>query len=450
MNDIPLFLTNTLTGTKEVFKPLHNKTVTMYVCGITPYDFAHLGHARVYIIFDVLYRLLTFLGYKVMYCRNITDIDDKLLARAEKLYGDQMAYTRVADQYIKAFQEDMRMLACLPPTYEPRVTDNIADIIEFIQALIANKKAYVADGDVYFDVAQAPSYGKLSKQNLKELHAGARVEINPKKRSPLDFALWKSEPEGSFWSSPWGYGRPGWHIECSALAFKFLGKTIDIHAGGADLIFPHHENEIAQTEGRTGQMFARVWLHNAFVQINKEKMSKSLGNFFTIRELLKTVDPMVLRFLMLNHHYRAPIDFALDDIMSLKRAYQRLCVLFDQTPCPRLDKKIVLQSPLVIQMLEMVCDDLNTVGALGIVFKHAKQLAEDEQQRCAVKQFMQEVFGLSLQPLSEEEVQITSEIQQLLDERERARQQKDWKRADELRAKLVALGVQIHDTKQKN
>ncbi len=281
-----LYLTNSLTGKKEEFKPITPGHVLMYVCGVTPYDKAHVGHGRCYITFDVLFRLLTFLGYKVSYCRNFTDIDDKILNKAEKEFGDRQRYKDISARYIASYHADMQKINCLPPTFEPRVTETIQPIIDFIAGLIQEGKAYAVDGDVYFRINAFPEYGKLSKHKLQDLHAGVRVELNSKKEHPLDFALWKAEPDGTFWKSPWGYGRPGWHIECSAMASKYLAQHIDIHAGGLDLMFPHHENEIAQSEALQGAPFARYWVHNGFVQVNNEKMSKSLGNFFMLEDVL--------------------------------------------------------------------------------------------------------------------------------------------------------------------
>ena len=308
-------LTNSCAGKKEIFD-IKNETVQLYVCGITPYDYTHIGHGRCYVLFDVLYRYLRSIGVKVIYCRNFTDIDDKLLCKAQELYGDQFQYKKVADAFIENYLQDMESLNCLFPDYQPRVTEVIDDIIEFIDGLIKKNCAYVVNGDVYFSVKNFPEYGQLSKRKLDQLCAGARVDINEQKRDPLDFALWKAGAEGTFWKSPWGWGRPGWHIECSVMAYKNLGKTIDIHGGGMDLIFPHHENEKAQSEALWNQSFARVWMHVAFVQINKEKMSKSLGNFFTLRELFNKFDPMVIRFYLLSHHYRSPIDFCSKTVRS--------------------------------------------------------------------------------------------------------------------------------------
>jgi cysteinyl-tRNA synthetase len=438
-------LSNTLTNKKEKFSPLDPKEVKLYVCGITPYDFAHIGHGRCYITFDVLYRLLKTEYPKVTYCRNFTDVDDKLMARAEKELGDKLRYHEVAQKFIKAYTEDVTRLNCLPPDIEPLATQTIDAIITLVQGLIDKGLAYEVDGDVYFSVRDFKDYGKLSKRKLDDLQAGARVDINDKKKDPLDFALWKAEKEGTFWKSPWGYGRPGWHIECSAMAGKHLGEHIDIHAGGMDLIFPHHENEVAQSEGVYGADFARYWMHNAFVQLDKEKMSKSLGNFFTLREVFEQFDPMVIRFYILQHHYRSPLDFSFDDIKASEKAYRRLCKAFSGATCAAsLDDEHVQDSQIFKQLMRFVKDDLNSAGAMGIVFENLSDLQED---LCAVKLFLQEILGLTLKPLPEVTVKITPEIQALIDAREQARADKDWAKADELRDTLVELGVAVQDKK---
>jgi cysteinyl-tRNA synthetase len=340
----------------------------------------------------------------------------------------------------------MRKLNCMSPRYEPRVTDNMPEIVEFIDGLIKAGKAYAVDGDVYYSISSFPEYGKLSKQKIDDLVAGARVEKNEKKQDVLDFALWKSEPEGTFWESPWGYGRPGWHIECSALAKKFLGEQIDLHAGGMDLIFPHHENEVAQSEGLHNVPFARYWMHNAFVQVKKEKMSKSLGNFFTLRDVFAEFDPMVIRYYILTHHYRAPLDFSFDDITAVEKSYRRLCALF-ATVGEQPAHEVVVASLLVKKMLTFLVDDINTVGMLGVVFEHIDVLRTDESERACVKALLQQVLGVTLVPLAEKSVEITPEIQALLDAREQARVDKNWARADELRTQLTAMGVDLKDKK---
>lgn len=442
-------ITNTLTGKKEQLKPLYPHKITLYVCGVTPYDFSHIGHARVYIIFDIFYRLLTFLDNNVIYCRNFTDIDDKLINRAQKEYGNQNSFLMVANQFIQAYQEDMIALNCLPPTFQPRVTEHIPEIIAFIKELIDMGKAYVVGGDVYFSIQSFPTYGNLSKQKLEDLQAGSRVEVNEKKKNPLDFALWKGEPEGTFWKSPWGYGRPGWHIECSALARHFLGEHIDVHGGGMDLMFPHHENEIAQSESLWGAPFARYWMHNAFVRIDQEKMSKSLNNFFTIRDIIKKYDPMVLRYMITSHYYRAPLDFSFEDLDVAQKTYQKLCNFFQKIESPEpLSYAEIKRSEIVQKMVEFLSDDLNTPGMLGVIFENLKNLAANSQEACAVKAFIIDVLGLTLVPLPEKEIVITAQIQQLIEERELARTAKDWKKADELREKLRQLGYEVQDGKK--
>ena len=438
---------NTLTGKKELFKPIKDPIVTLYVCGITPYDYAHLGHGRVYVIFDVLYRLLSFNGYKVQYCRNFTDIDDKIIARAEKELGSADRYAQIANKYIQSFEEDMSALFNQKPGVEPRVTQTIPEIIKFIEGLIEHKKAYVSDGDVYFDIMKFPTYGQLSKQKIDDLIAGARVEVNEKKRHPLDFALWKSEPETTFWKSPWGWGRPGWHIECSAMAAKYLGTTIDIHAGGQDLMFPHHENERAQSEGLYEKPFVHYWMHNGFVRINKEKMSKSLGNFFTLRDIFKKYDPVIVRYYLLNHHYRAPLDFSFDDLDALTKSYQRLARAFDAVDCKEMSPLQIRESKIVQKMLDFLSDDLNTPGMFGVLFENLSAIQGDREELCRVKEFMRHGLGLPLVPLPEKEVELTPEIARLINEREAARLAKDFKKADEIRDKLKQLGYEAKDKK---
>ena len=443
-NTTMLTITNTKTGRKELFVPQHAPKVLLYVCGVTPYDAAHLGHGRCYVSFDLLYRLLQFLGYEVRYCRNFTDIDDKLIRRAQKRFGDGLRYAEIADEYIASYHADMAALGNLPPTYEPRVTENIPQIIDCIQGLIASGHAYQSGDSVYFSLATFPEYGALSKHNLTDLCAGARVEISEDKRDPLDFALWKGEDGGTFWESPWGWGRPGWHIECSVLAKIYLGDTIDIHAGGFDLVFPHHENEIAQSEALNGKPFARYWMHNGFVQINKEKMSKSLGNFFTLRDVYKEYDPQVLRYYYLTHHYRAPLEFAFDDLKAAAVSYKKLIRFFaDTDSAEETDSRFLV----VAGMLDALCNDLNTSALFGVLFESLPLLETDGVQRSAVKKFIQQVLGLSLEAIVEKTVTITPEIEALLQSRKQARVDKDWAKADMLREKLKQLGFTVQDKK---
>lgn len=440
-------VTNSRTGKKEPFTPIEHKKASMYVCGITPYDYAHVGHGRVAVVFDLLYRLFKFLDFDVTYCRNFTDIDDKLLRRSQEELGDQLRYKELADKYIKAYSEDVKELNCLDPDIEPRVTDHISEIISFIQALVQNGNAYNVDGDVYFSISSFPNYGRLSKHKLEDLRSGSRVEVDTRKKDPLDFALWKKTDEGTFWISPWGYGRPGWHIECSVLASHYLGKQIDIHGGGMDLLFPHHENEIAQSEALQKKTFVNYWMHNAFVRIDKEKMSKSLGNFFTLRQVFEKFAPIIVRFYYINHQYRAPLDFSFEELESLEKSYNRLCRLFVDPTGYSLEKKQVMDSEIVRKMITLLSDDLNSPGMLGVLFQHGEKIKNDPRERAAVQMFVQEVLGLPLKPIEGKKLELTPELRALIAEREEARKAKDWKKADELRDKLKELGVDVQDKK---
>lgn len=445
-----LILTNTLTNKVEKFIPQFDSKVLMYVCGITPYDYAHIGHGRCYVTFDVLFRLLQFLGYEVTYARNFTDVDDKLINRAEKENQNPHKYLEIANHFINAYHTDMHALNCLPPTFEPRVTQTIDQIIDFVLGLIKLGKAYVAKGDVYFSISDFPQYGKLSKRDLSELQAGARVQIREDKKNPLDFALWKSEPEEQpGWPSPWGWGRPGWHIECSAMSKQFLGETIDIHAGGMDLIFPHHENEVAQSEGLSGKTFARYWLHNAFVRVNQEKMSKSLGNFVTLNDLFKQFHPQVVRFYFLNHQYRSPLDFSFEDLSAFIKSYNRLVQVFDTVEDISINssQNALKDITLLNKLINALCDDLNTAKLFGILFENIKDILKDKEQAQAIKNFLKNVLGLTLEALPIKEIVITPQIERLITERDEARKNKDWAKADELRTKLKDLGFEVQDKK---
>lgn len=433
--------TNTLSGKKEEF--VVGKQLKMYVCGVTPYDDAHVGHGRCYVAFDLLYRMLRSFGTSVTYCRNFTDIDDKTMRRAEKEFGDRLRFNEIADRYIKNFHHDIGKLNCLSPDVEPRVTENIPQIIEFIKKLIDKGDAYQAGNDVYFQIEKFPEYGKLSKQKIEDLYAGVRIDVCQQKKNPLDFALWKSEPEGEFWSSPWGYGRPGWHIECSVLARLNLGEHIDIHGGGLDLIFPHHENEIAQSESLFGAPFSRMWMHNGMVNSNKEKMSKSLGNFFVLRDLYKHFDPMVIRYYFLMHHYRMPIEFSFEGLTSAQKSYERLIRLFIVDGV----EVAGYHSEIIDRMLEFLQDDLNTPGLLGVIFENSTEIAQNKHELAAVKNILVNELGLTLQPLPERTVELTPEIEALIDARNKARREKNWARADELRDQLQQLGFDVHDGK---
>ncbi|RTL07226.1 cysteine--tRNA ligase [Candidatus Dependentiae bacterium] len=444
-----LHITNTMTGKKQPVQA-NNKNLSLYVCGITPYASAHIGHGRCYISFDLLFRLLTFLQYKVTYCRNITDIDDKLLHAAEAKYGDKMRYQEIATYFFDQFKKQMSLLNIKNPTVEPRVTEHIQDIIAFIDVLIEKGHAYQIDGDVYFAINTYPAYGSLSGQKTEHMLAGARVEVNDKKKNPLDFVLWKGEQTG-FWPSPWGNGRPGWHIECSAMAAHFFGDRLDIHAGGLDLIFPHHENEKAQSESRFGVSFADCWMHNGLVTVNHEKMSKSVGNFITLEEVTATYHPMVVRYYFLTFHYKAPAEFNNEGLDSAFKTYERLVQwaspVWNKNPS-NITCSIMKKHSLTQKLLSALCDDLNTPAFLGILFENLKLITQDTQLHQTVVAFIQTVLGLDLAALPEKELVLTAEIKDLIAQREKARALKDWKKADALRELLLAKGYVVQDKKQ--
>lgn len=448
-----LKITNTLTNKIETVQFADHNKVKMYVCGITPYDYAHIGHGRVYVTFDVLFRLLNLFGYQVTYCRNFTDVDDKLINRAQKEFDNPHKYLDIATQFINSYHEDMHNLNCLPPTFEPRVTEHIQDIITFVSGLIKANKAYVSGHDVYFNIAHFPEYGKLSRRNIDDLLAGARVQVREDKKNPLDFALWKSEPaDQPGWQSPWGWGRPGWHIECSAMAKHFMGETIDIHAGGMDLIFPHHENEVAQSEALSGKIFSRYWVHNAFVRINQEKMSKSLGNFVTLRDIFEKFHPSVVRYYYLSHYYRHPLDFSFQDLEAFTKSYHKLAQVFgpiEALPSTDLQNSNIENNPVLQKLFSALCEDLNTAKLFGILFDNLKTIAQNQQQAQEIKTFLVEVLGLSFEPLPEQKIEITPEIQELITKRDNARKEKNWAEADKLRDKLRELGYEGQDTKSK-
>ena len=444
-----LRITNSLTGQKEPFKPVFSGEVNLYVCGITPYDFSHIGHGRCYVVFDMIYRYLSFLGYQVKYCRNFTDIDDKLIMKAEKEFNDASRYQEIAHRYIDAYHEDMKSLNCLSPDKEPRVTQTIPQIIEFVEGLIANGSAYELEGSVYFRVRLFNGYGKLSKQDINDLRAGARIDVDDKKEDPLDFALWKADVPSVSFQSPWGFGRPGWHIECSAMAHDYFKGTVDIHGGGMDLLFPHHENEIAQSESLYPAPFVNYWMHNAFVRINKEKMSKSLNNFFTLKDILKDFDPMVLRFYFLKHHYRGPLDFSFEDLQVAEKTYKRLVHFFaDVESFPKSLLFAEAKNIAVVQaMSDCLADDFNTSGLFGVLFESLDNLQADNEEKAQVKSFITNILGLTLAPIAEKIIEITPEIQTLIDARLQARTDKNWQLADEIREQLKNLGFEVQDKK---
>ncbi len=475
---------NTLSRKKERFVPLVSPRVTMYVCGVTAYDDSHLGHARAAVFFDVVFRFLKHLGYEVLYVRNYTDVDDKIIRRAQK---EGVSCEELAEKYIRSFAEDMQALKVLSPTYEPKATEHIPQIISLIQRLIDRGLAYVVEGDVYFAVEKFPEYGKLSGRHLEEMRAGARISVSEKKRHPLDFALWKAEKPGEpAWESPWGRGRPGWHIECSAMAMHYLGETIDIHGGGLDLIFPHHENEIAQSEGATGKPFVRYWLHNGMVTVGREKMAKSLGNFVTIKQMLARHHPEALRLFLLSMHYRSPLDYSEKVVSEHERAlegfYETLYLLERleavAEKAPEAQRKTLNQIKENIhhfegRFLEALADDLNTARAIGILFSLEKDLnvllklcgrkpSEEhlslgQTAREKIQALAGEILGILeenpavfIEGLRERALQRRGldrqEIENQIKEREEARKVKDFARADAIRDELSKRGILLRDT----
>jgi cysteinyl-tRNA synthetase len=395
-----LVVFNTLGNRKEEFIPSKEGEIKMYVCGITAYDLCHLGHARATIVFDFIFRYLLFLGYNVSYIRNFTDIDDKIIDRALE---EKVDFSVISERYIEAFKEDMSRLGLLLPTHEPRATEHIPEIIAMVGDLVEKGYAYEVGGDVYYAVDKIIDYGKLSGKKVEELIAGARVGVDERKRNPLDFALWKKSKAGEpSWESPWGPGRPGWHIECSAMSMKHLGDSFDIHGGGKDLIFPHHENEIAQSEGATGKPFVKYWIHNGFVNIDREKMSKSLGNYFTIREVLEKFHPEVIRFFFASNHYRSPIDFSDKSIREAKAGLDRLYNFYGrnlrlrEAGISEIDENDAIaflenseRAPLIDlrrKFENAMNDDFNTAAALGFIFDAVRRANRLNQKKISTEQ----------------------------------------------------------------
>ncbi|ADY73960.1 cysteinyl-tRNA synthetase [Desulfurobacterium thermolithotrophum DSM 11699] len=456
---------NTLTEKKEEFKPLNDKTVKMYVCGPTVYDHAHIGHARSAIVFDVIRRWFEYRGYRVIYVRNYTDVDDKIIKRSKE---EGIPWYEVAKKYIESYEEDMKALNIKEPTYKPKVTEHIEEIIEMIKGLIAKGYAYESEGDVYFSVEKFSEYGKLSKRKTEELIAGARIEPGEKKKNPLDFALWKKSKEGEpGWESPWGIGRPGWHIECSAMAMKYLGRTMDIHGGGLDLIFPHHENEIAQSEAYTGKSFVRYWLHNGFVMVNKEKMSKSLGNFFTIKDILKEFSSDVLRLFLLSTHYRSPIDFSFERLKDAERSFGRLLnfieskEIIEKLPTFEKNSEIFDVENYKLQFESAMDDDFNTARALGVIFELVKEanLIKDKAikenkisnkeketilKAIGIVESYLKLLGFKLEKKKQEGIE-DELIKLLIDVRSELRKRKAFDLADKIRDGLKDLGIILED-----
>ena len=455
-------LFNTMTRKKEEFVPLVPGEVSMYTCGPTVYNFFHIGNARPFIIFDALRRYLEYRGYKVTYVQNFTDVDDKIINRAKE---ENITEKEVADKYINEYFKDVEGLGVKKADVHPRVTEHMPEIIGIIKKLEENGLTYNVNGDVYFDTASFNGYGKLIKQNLEDLEAGARVDVADVKKSPMDFALWKKQKPGEpAWESPWGMGRPGWHIECSAMSMKYLGETIDIHAGGQDLVFPHHENEIAQSEGATGKPFARYWLHNAFLNINNEKMSKSLNNFFTVRDISAKYDLEVFRMFILSAHYRSPLNFSDDLLEQTKNGMERLYTakhnleyLMSNTEDRSLtEEEAAMQEKLNAyrdRFIEAMDDDLNTADAISVIFdlvRDANANIKVENSKVLVKHAFDLLMELSgvLGLLGRKEESLDEEVEKLIEERQQARKEKNWALSDKIRDDLKAMGVLLEDTPQ--
>ncbi len=476
-----LSIYNTETGKKSPFLPMAEGQVKLYVCGITAYDYCHIGHARSTLVFDMIVRYLRYRGYRVTYVRNFTDIDDKIINRANEQHTTTM---KLANKFINAFHEDMAALGVSPPDIEPRATEHIDEIIAMIETLINNGYAYQQDNDVYYRVEKFKPYGRLSKRNIDDMKAGARISINEKKENPLDFALWKgSKPGEPAWESPWGQGRPGWHIECSAMSRKYLGDTFDIHGGGKDLIFPHHENEIAQSEGATGKTFVNNWIHHGFVTIKDEKMSKSLGNFLTIREIIEKYSPEVLRLFIFSSHYRSPLDFSASAMTHAETGLNRLySCLAEIAALPKTGnpdhprsagkKNIKKINSLVHRFCQAMDNDFNTAQGLGHIFETVKALntilqalptdpaQADLELLHGAAATIRELAGimglLGSAPqdfIAEKQKKILAElklepaeIDKLIQQRDQARKEKNWAGADEIRDKLAEMNIEIKDS----
>ncbi|MFT8319578.1 MAG: cysteine--tRNA ligase [Bacillus sp. (in: firmicutes)] len=458
---MPIQIYNTLTRVKEEFIPLEKGKVKMYVCGPTVYNYIHIGNARPAIVFDTVRRYLEYRGYDVQYVSNFTDVDDKLIKAANELGED---VPTIADRFIEAYFKDVTALGCKKAHIHPRVTENMDIIIDFINALIEKGFAYESDGDVYYRTRSFETYGKLSHQSIDELRSGARIAVGEKKQDSLDFALWKKAKDGEIaWSSPWGEGRPGWHIECSAMAKKYLGNTIDIHAGGQDLAFPHHENEIAQSEALTGEPFARYWMHNGYINIDNEKMSKSLGNFVTVNDIIKVYDPQMLRFFMLSVHYRNPINYS-DEVLEktqagldrIRTSYENLqhrkTASTDLTDTNKewLEKIDHLHKQFITDM----DDDFNTANGISVLFELSKQanyyLLEKTTSAVVINAFInefEELFDVLGMSLSKQEL-LDEEIEALIEKRNQARKARDFQLADEIRDQLKAMNIILEDTAQ--
>ncbi len=459
-----IVLYNTLTKEKEAFTPIEEGKVRMYACGPTVYNFIHVGNGRMTVVFDVIRRYLEYRGYQVTYVHNFTDVDDKMIRVANE---QGITVLDVADKYINEYLTDQKSLGIKPAQVNPRVTEHIPEIIAFIEGLIAKDMAYEVNGDVYYRVLKFKDYGKLSRQSVDDLQSGARVEIDEDKENPLDFALWKQAKPGEIaWDSPWGKGRPGWHIECSAMSMKYLGETFDIHGGGRDLCFPHHENEIAQSEGLTGKTLANYWMHNGFVNIDNEKMSKSLGNFILVRDAVEAFGGPVIRFFYLSTHYRNPINYSPDILEAAKNGLERIRTsVFNLKHLLKLyavDEKGAVKEELSqslndlrAQFIERMDDDFNTADAIAVLFELTRivntYIAGQVYSKAELAAYLQlfteltDVLGIELEA---EDALLDEEIEELIAARNQARIDRDFARADEIRDSLKAKGIILEDTPQ--
>jgi cysteinyl-tRNA synthetase len=452
---------NTLSRKKEEFIPINKDEITIYVCGPTVYNFFHIGNARPFVVFDTLRKYLEYRGNNVKFVQNFTDVDDKIINRARE---EKMIPKDLTEKYIAEYYKDAESLNVKKASVHPKVTENMDEIIAFVSELIDKGHAYEIGGDVYFSTKSFEGYGKLSKQNIDELESGARVEVEEKKKDPLDFALWKAQKteDELAWEAPFGKGRPGWHIECSVMATKYLGDTIDIHAGGQDLTFPHHENEIAQSEAKTGKKFSNYWMHNGYITIDNEKMSKSKGNFFTVRDILKDYDGEVIRFFLLSGHYRSPINFSRELMEQSKQGLARMInsknnlQFFLKSSQGELNKKekawLDMMDHNKSKFIEAMDDDLNTADAISAIFELIKEINSNTDENSS-KEFVEEELSL-LNELTtvlgllkdKDEEDIDAEIQSLIDERQQARKDKNFKRSDEIRDILKSKGIVLEDT----
>ncbi|WP_055071708.1 cysteine--tRNA ligase [Clostridium massiliamazoniense] len=454
---------NTLTRQKEEFKPITPGEVKMYVCGPTVYNYFHIGNGRTFIAFDTIRRYLEYRGYKVTFIQNFTDIDDKMINKANE---EGCTVKELGDRYISEYYKDADALNIERASTNPRATEYIEEIIDFVNGLVDKGYAYEVNGDVYFSTKKFENYGKLSGQNIEDLQSGARIKVDERKNDPLDFAIWKSQKPGEpAWKSPWGMGRPGWHIECSCMAKKLLGETIDIHAGGADLAFPHHENEVAQSEALTGKQFANYWMHSAFVNVNNQKMSKSLSNFFTAREILEKYDVDVIRFLMLSAHYRQPVNFSMELLDSAKASVERLynCVsnienLLDETTVETMTEAeaefLKSLNKHKEKYIEKMDDDFNTADAITAMFDLAKDInsnlnAESSKEVLNGALSLIRELGAPLGIIQKStKVSLEDEIEELIRQRQEARKNRDFAMADKIRDDLKARGIVLEDTPQ--